>query len=276
MRAAWLLGAAALAMSALPAAAACPGDGFCDVDLGAYRLAEPAGDGPHPAVVFLHGWGADAAAGLRMGARMQERGYVVLAPEGLRREGDGPRSWSFHPDFPQVRDERAFIRQIIEDAVAQHDVDPQRILLTGYSIGGSMTSYLACDDPALARAYAPLAGAFWRPHPPLDGCAGPVHLFHTHGWTDRTVPLEGRPLGGGRIEQGDIFYALQVWRNVNGCTGLQPDTAATGEPYWRRSWTACASGSLEFALHPGGHGIPSGWADMVLDWFEGLDTPAVQ
>ena len=41
-----------------------------------------------------------------------------------------------------------------------------------------------------AAAYAPVAGSFWRPHPDMEACAGPVDLLHTHGWRDKTVPLD--------------------------------------------------------------------------------------
>lgn len=262
--------AAVLLASAVPAAAECSADGACEVSLGTYRIATPEGDGPFPAVIFLHGYGSNAESALRTTAPMLARGYAVIGPQGLRRGGDGPTSWSFHPAFPQARDETAFIREVIADAVETHGVDPERTILSGYSIGGSTTSYLACADPSLATAYAPVAGAFWRPHPALDACAGPVHLHHTHGWVDGTVPIEGRPLGGGRIQQGDVFYSMQVWREVNDCAGLRPDRFDVGETYWRRIWETCAEGSLEFALHAGGHGIPSGWADMVVDWFEAL------
>lgn len=275
----WLAAAAlALSLGTAPAQAACGiGEPACDVPMGSYHIAKPDGPGPHPTVIFLHGYGSSSESSLRVGAPMLARGYAVIGPQGLRRgDGDGPSSWSFHPEFPRARDERAFLKEIVADAEARHGIDPTRILLTGYSIGGSMTSYLACEDPGFARAYAPLAGAFWRPHPPLDACAGPVDLFHTHGWVDGTVPIEGRPLGGGRIQQGDVFYAMQVWREVNDCAGLKPDSFDIGELYWRRSWETCANGSLEFALHPGGHGIPRGWANMVIDWFETLPPAAIR
>ena len=153
-----------------------------------------------------------------MGAPILARGYAVIGPNGLKRPNSrfGP-GWSFHPDRPKQRDELSFMRDIIDDAVKNHGVDRDRILLAGFSIGGSMTSYLACDAPDLARAYAPVGGSFWRPHPAMDACAGPVNLLHTHGWRDKTVPLEGRPLGGGRIVQGDVFQAMQIWRATNGC-----------------------------------------------------------
>jgi polyhydroxybutyrate depolymerase len=141
------------------------------------------------------------------------------------------------------------------------------MLLSGFSIGGSMASYVACAVPGSFRAYAPVAGSFWRPHP--AACAGPVALLHAHGWQDGTVPLEGRVLGNGAV-QGDVHVAMQIWRAANGCR-LQPDLYDTRGDFQIRAWTGCASGArLDFALHPGGHSIPPGWANLALDWFEAL------
>ena len=84
------------------------------------------------------------------------------------------------------------------------------------------------------------------------------------------MPLEGRPLGGGRVYQGDIFEGLQQWRLENGCTRLRADEFDTDGRYWRRSWTSCEPGTaLELALWPGGHVRPDGeWAEMAADWVE--------
>ena len=262
--------AGALVLAA-PALADCDGTGSCTVEGGAYRVAVPDGLGPHPALVFLHGFGGSGEAMVRQLGHVTERGYVLIAPDGLPREGDTRRRWSFHPDRPKQRDEVAFLRSVIADAVERLEVDPERVLLGGYSIGGSMVSYAACAAPDLATAYVPVAGSFWRPHPPLDACAGPVRLLHTHGWRDGTVPLEGRPLGSG-VQQGDVFYGMQVWREVNGCDGLKATEFSTDEDFWVRRWTDCHAGALEFILHPGGHGIPPGWSDRALDWFEALPS----
>jgi polyhydroxybutyrate depolymerase len=162
----------------------------------------------------------------------------------------------------------AYTREVIADAVARFDVDPRRILLSGFSIGASLVWYLACKDPDLGAAYAPVAGGFWRPHP--TSCAGPIDLLQTHGWRDRTVPLEGRPLRGGELYQGDIFEGLQLWRRVDGCNGLRPDEFSTDTLFWRRSWTTCQSGrELSLALHPADHDtVPPEWAEMARAWFE--------
>ncbi|MEM8789880.1 MAG: alpha/beta fold hydrolase [Pseudomonadota bacterium] len=266
---------------ALPAAA----QGFCgrtgaacEIPLGSYRLAMPEGAAPPggwPALVFYHGAGGTGARTLGntgMVDRFTARGWAVIAPDGLPRPNSrfGP-GWSFHPDRPRQRNEAAFTRAMLADASARFGIDRDRVVLSGFSIGGSLVWYLACAEPDLAAAYAPVGGPFWRPHPVVEDCAGPVAMFHTHGWRDRVVPLEGRPLGGGRIYQGDVFHGLEILRAVNGCTGMRADTFETDENWWRRGWQDCTPGSaLEFVLHPGGHAVPAGWADLALDWFEGL------
>jgi len=279
-----LAGLLAVSPAAAPAAAAetCGGPKQpCEVDLGTYFVAEPAGarDELRPVVIFFHGgggWGSRIFKKRRqMAADMTARGYVVIAPNGTKRPGSrfGP-GWAFIPQFERRRDERAFTLQILGDAERRFGIDRQRVLLTGYSIGGSLVSYLACENPGLANAYAPVAGGFWRPHP--EDCAAPVRLLHTHGWRDQTVPLEGRPLRA-EIEQGDIFETLWRWRVENSCSKYRPDKFITAGPFWRRIWTHCAPGTaLELALHPGGHSVPAAWANMALDWFEGLDPPVTE
>ncbi|MDP5348243.1 MAG: hypothetical protein NWQ32_07625 [Paracoccaceae bacterium] len=53
---------------------------------------------------------------------------------------------------------------------------------------------------------------------------------------------------------------------------MPPDSFAVRAEFQIRSWTRCQPGArIDFALHPGGHLVPPGWADMLLDWFEGLE-----
>ena len=97
-----------------------------------------------------------------------------------------------------------------------------------------------------------------------------MRLLHTHGWRDQTVPLEGRPLGSIGVEQGDIHETLAMWRRQNDCPKYRADEFVTEGPFWRRIWSTCAAGALEFALHPGGHEMPDAWATLAIDWFESL------
>lgn len=245
----------------------------CEIAGGSYRIVLPDGaaDGM-AALVFLHGWGASGQGVLRMTGLVETalaRGYAVIAPDGVPRASGNGLTWGFHPDRPGPRDEIAFLQAVADDAAARHGIDRDRMLLGGFSIGGSMASHVACSAPGAFAAYAPVAGAFWVPVP--EACAGPVDLLHTHGWTDTVVPLEGRVLrddGESRVfAQADVWQAMQVWRAANGC---RPDASGhtQADGFWRKSWTGCDSGRrLDFALHDGGHGVPPGWTAMTLDWF---------
>lgn len=248
----------------------------CSVPLGNYQAAVPEAElkpgETRPAVLFFHGAGGLGTSVLEPGSYLRpfvEAGYVVLGANGLMRPGNAfGTGWSFRPESPQQRDELAFAKEVLDDAAQRFSIDRKRVLVSGFSIGGALVWYLACQEPGLGAAYAPIAGGFWRPHP--TACAGPVDLLQTHGWRDRTVPLEGRPLRGGELVQGDIFEGLQLWRKVDGCDAIRPDTFETNAVFWRRSWTSCKSGrELSLALHPSDHDdVPREWAGMARAWFE--------
>ncbi|MGC3938168.1 alpha/beta hydrolase family esterase [Roseobacter sp. EG26] len=249
----------------------------CEINLGAYHVRLPDGE-IKGAILYIHGYGGSGAGALRPKDWVNTalaRGYALIAPDGIPyAEGRG-RGWSFIPGRRILRDEPVFLAAVRDDAARRFGFDPDQVILSGFSIGGSMTSYMACQQPDAFAAYAPVAGGFWRPHP--TECAGAVRLLHTHGWTDGTVPLEGRVLRGedstdpGALMQGDIFYTLRMWREVNACNQLRADRFVTKGAFMRRAWDRCADGSaLEFALFPGGHVVPDGWAEMMLDWYEGL------
>lgn len=254
----------------------CGGDEPCHTALGEYHSLSPPGwDGqsPLPAILHFHGGGSSGRAVVNNKPFVEPilaRGYAVLAPTSMVRPGRTRGGWSVADGRPPQRDEVAFAHQVIADAQVRFHIDPARVLVTGFSRGASLVWDIACVSGPDFAAYAPIAGGFWRPHP--SECAGgPVQMFHAHGFTDTTVPLEGRPLRGGAFAQGDIFEGLQLLRQTNGCGNLRPDEFDVGEPLRCRIWTECTSGAqLEFCVHDGGHMVPAGWADRALDWFEAL------
>lgn len=261
-----MLMAAVLALGA-GASSACPGDGApCDLPQGAYRALAPEG-APRGIVLFLHGWGgrADAVLAQPASAALRDRGYAVVAPQGEpRRPGDPGGSWNSALRDGR-RDDVAFLRAVVADAKARFGAAP--VLAAGFSGGGMMVWRLACAAPDSADAYAPVAGLMWRPLP--AACEGPAPLLHTHGWTDAVVPIEGRTVGGGALTQGDLFAGLALMRAANRCADDAPDAHDAADDFLRRDWSDCAA-PLTLAMHPGGHVTPEGWADLALDWFEGL------
>ena len=270
-RAAWSL-VVALSWLAADEAVACGGpEQSCAVPLGTYHATAPAwqpGEPELPVLLHLHGSsrsGDDVLEDRELVEPALRRGYAVIAPDGMERPGRSGRSWSYG-NRPPIRDEVAFLRQVLADAARRFHLDQERVLLSGFSAGGAMVWRVACTVPEAFAAYAPVAGGFGRNRPP--SCVGPVRLLHTHGWRDDAVPLEGWP-GRNDPSPDDIFAGMDLWRRVDRCPDEHASRFASDERFWRRAWSGCAYGAaLELVLHPGGHEVPEGWTDLALDWFE--------
>jgi len=278
-----LLCAAGLALApgepARAADAPCDADApACEIAGGRYFVRLPAGPGPHPAVMFLHGYGGSGDGALRAPARLGPLiagGWAVIAPDGARRGADGPRGWNAMA-WPQGRDDVAFLGAVADDAARRFGLDRARIAASGFSAGGMMTWRLMCDAPDAYVAFAPVAGTLWKPIPAR--CAGPAPLLHVHGTADTVVPMAGRSLGGGRIVQGDLTEALAMLRASMGCAepgraGLPPAAPAD----WQgETWADCAGrGAITLLTHGGGHVAPRGWAEVALAFFAAHPGPAI-
>lgn len=240
----------------------------CEIEGGDYHYAVPS-VAPKGIVMHLHGGGGRGRGLLKSGLAKAalERGFVFVAPNGWHPENRWQRDWSVKArGTSHNRDDKAFLADVMADVRARTGVTDGMVLLAGFSRGGSMVWDMACQVPDFADAYAPLAGAFWDDLPTT--CAAPVRLFHTHGWNDRTVPLEGRSFGGGAVVQGDVWASLKILRETNGCDARQPEKNSYDGDLWLRHWTDCAAGEIQLMLHKGGHGAPKGWSGRMMDWFE--------
>jgi polyhydroxybutyrate depolymerase len=269
------IAAVAAVMASIAAAQDCGGvDMPCETPLGSYHVGLPETPEGAPVVLFLHGYASSGAGAAKPGgmfAGFRDRGYAVVAPNGQHfpNQPDN-RDWGVRDGYHWPRNDVAFIAQVLDDAAARFGLDRSQVLATGFSRGGSMIWDLACRAPDSATAFAAVSGAFWEPLPAF--CLGPVHLHHSHGYADRVVPLEGREavFAGHRFEMGDVMKSFAVLRDTGGCP-KRADADDTEGAYWLKTWTECSNGgSLTLMLTAGGHGIPKGWTNIALDWFEAL------
>jgi dienelactone hydrolase len=138
-----------------------------DVELTA-ALYRPAGPGPHPAVIALHGCGGlfnasgkPSARHADWGQRLSEVGFLVLMPDSFRSRGLGSQcgvvSRSVRPGRERVADVLAAKTWL----QARADVKPAAISLLGWSNGGSTVLAAVRSDrrpgdkaPDIARAVA--------------------------------------------------------------------------------------------------------------------------
>ncbi|MEM9010213.1 MAG: PHB depolymerase family esterase [Pseudomonadota bacterium] len=272
--------AAAAVLAVLPPTAglgndlpACGGEDVCTIEAGSYHVRAPDGwDGEAPLGVFLffHGFRSSGLSAVRSGS-LQEvfggAGYLIVAPNGDEWQ-EGARAWPARdaPGRPW-RDDVAFTRAVLADVAQRFPVDDARVVIAGFSAGGSMAWRVACRQADGLAAVISIAGALRRPVPEACG-GGPVPALQIHGYSDRTVPLEGRRIRD--WHQGDVFETLDLIRRANGCESL-PAAVETEGRYWCRDWTGCGSGApVGFCLHPGGHGLPADWTTLARDWLASL------
>lgn len=242
-------------------ASACGPDSDCRIGDRTYRIRMPEGATAKPvgAIIFNHGYRGTAAGIMRnrrMGETIASLGVALVAPKAAG--GD----WDI-PNAPGGGDDRELIYfdALKKTLVERHDIDPQRIMVTGFSAGGMMTWELACKRGDQFAAFAPISGTFWAPVP--QSCPTlPAPIIHMHGTSDRVVPLKGRVIQD--TKQGDIYKALNLaapkkthgnWGSMGEFDGLtcQHKSPENLPP-------------IQFCVHPGGHTMKSSW--IVRAWKE--------
>ncbi|HUS64386.1 MAG TPA: prolyl oligopeptidase family serine peptidase [Kofleriaceae bacterium] len=151
------------------------------------QIVRPDGPGPFPAVIQFHGCGGRHAAEATWAAFLRDRGYVAVSVDSL-----GPRHISAveAPKVCQGRTlwgrERAGDVLVALDAVRKLPyVDPQRIVLMGWSHGGwSIMDLLALDPPRQLPTNLTAA-----PDGGLAGVAGVILVYPYLGFASIGPPI---------------------------------------------------------------------------------------
>lgn len=262
-----ILAAALLVLCAGQASAQdCGPDEPCEIEGGSYYLRLPAGDGPHPVLIWYHGFGSNGESIHRGGGLERDflnRGYALVAPNGVR-NGDGPRRYPAHDGAS--RDDVAFTFAVLDDARTRGNLDLDQLYAAGFSAGGSMTWLLACEAGDQLSGMVSVAGALRRPN--ATDCAGLAGLpvMQVHGFADGQVPFEGRAIQD--WHQGSVWDALRRARDANGCRS-NPDAITVDDDLSTRSWGASCSGApVRLDVHDGGHGLPQGWTARAAAFLE--------
>lgn len=161
----------------------------------------PAGRGPHPAVLSPCGHSWNAKAGdvyQRYSQGLARLGYVTLIFDPIGQgerlqypDGKGGSIWAPNDRFPSVWEHNAIDRQqtlvgewvgrwfvwdgirAMDVLLAQPEVDPTRVGVTGVSGGGTMTAYTVACDPRLTMSAPCCWVSSWQHNvsneEPLDG-----------------------------------------------------------------------------------------------------------
>lgn len=105
-----------------------------------------AGVGPHPTVVFVHGY-AGNERNLDLAQAVRRAGANALFFDYRGSWGSGGE-FSAGNGIEDVAAAVAFVRS--EEATALYRADPQRVMVVGHSLGGFMAAIAAAEDPSLS------------------------------------------------------------------------------------------------------------------------------
>lgn len=161
----------------------------------------PAGEGPFPTLLALHGWGANAHDLLGLAPYLLGGEALVLCPQGpvdfdvgqgMRGYGWFPLTGGGPPDPAEFARGKAAIANFLRAAIERYPVDPRKLVVLGFSQGGVMAYDLALWEPERFAGLVALSS--WLP-PALGDSLAPsdalsaLPTFVCHGTEDPMIPL---------------------------------------------------------------------------------------
>ncbi len=175
-----------------------------------YLFYPPAGGAQpsNPLVIFLHGSGergTDLEAVKRWGLpKFVASGEIALPAYLVAPQCPGVRRWS---------NSVAELEALLTDLLANHPIDPNRVLLTGFSMGGAGTWAWALAHPQRFAAILPIGGALRNPGDQFGEVdltvVGELPIWMVHSAVDSVVAVESAD---------GLFSALLSFRRDIGYT----------------------------------------------------------
>jgi predicted peptidase len=135
---------------------------------------------PVPLILGLHygignrdstGVGADVVKGI-IGPALEGLGAIIVAPDSVRGNWSTPEN------------EKA-VNALLDMVMARYAIDRKRIAVTGYSMGGTGSWYLAEKFPERFSAALPIAS-----RPPASAAGWRLPVLAIHSRDDQVVPFD--------------------------------------------------------------------------------------
>ena len=176
-----------------------------------------------PVVVDYHGLGSTSSgeeAVSSYGTLGDTEGYATVFPQGI------DDAWNIGPCCTTSRtvDDLTFSRDLVKDVQTKICVDPKRVYAVGYSMGGGMSHYLACNAADLFAAVAPAAFDLLIDSEEPCNPSRPITEISFRGTADPIVPYDGGASMPPNGLQVTIHFlgaegTFQKWAQLDGCTG---------------------------------------------------------
>jgi predicted peptidase len=130
---------------------------------------------------------------------LQKLDAIIVAPDC-----PSPDGWA------NQKSDRA-VTALVYHLLERYEIDRSRVLVTGYSLGGHGTWYMAAEHPDLFTAAIPMAGA--PPRGTLNKI-GVIPICVVHSADDRVVPIQPARDAATELEKKNTTVKLIVSRGM--------------------------------------------------------------
>jgi predicted esterase len=183
-----------------------------------YDLDVPAGEGPHPLLIALHGYGANKRQMSREARQLVPPGFAIASLQGFHqhlrepKEKGGPLrfgfGWvtNFRPEESIALHHR-MLRDLIGTLVRENVADRRKVFLLGFSQTCALNFRFAFTHTDLLRGVIGICGGIpgdWTNNPNYASTKAAV--LYLHGEADEFYPLERVANFGAELRQrtGDV------------------------------------------------------------------------
>ncbi len=170
------------------------------------RVRQPAGEGPFPVILMIHGWTGDENSMWVFAPRLPKNA-LLIAPRGLFPSTGGGYSWypKLNTALPWFADLAPAVVKLVDTISVTYfpSGDFSSLHLVGFSQGAALAYTLAIQHPDQIASLAGLSGflpdgaAAWLQPGRLNG----LPTFIAHGTQDERVPVERARASVAQLEQ---------------------------------------------------------------------------
>ena len=167
-----------------------------------HTLYQPAGAGPFPTILTLHGRGANAFDLLGLAPYVCGGKFMMICPQGPLETPIGPGAVGYAwypmsmggpPDVDAILSSQKKLQMFFDECLKSYPVDPKRLVLLGFSQGGVMAHSLALTNPERFAALAILSS--WLPRElvqrlNITDAVQSLPTFVQHGTQDPMIQVD--------------------------------------------------------------------------------------
>jgi polyhydroxybutyrate depolymerase len=229
-----------------------------------------------PLVVVLHGFTSSAEnimnySGLNTLAR--ENGFAVAYPQGST-DQEGKTFWNVGYDFHAgiTTDDVDYIVQLVRDLQDRYSLSAENTFLTGMSNGGDLCYLMACRQPEVFRAIAPVCGTMMQSY--FSDCLAEKAppMLTISSTADEITRYQGDPENkDGWGAYVSVPAIIDYWASAIPNGSLQTDTLPDREPsdgsyVVREHYTGQVAGKelIFYRVVNGGHDWPGAWGNQDI------------